>query len=407
MNILVLNCGSSSVKFKLFDREVRQVLAGGIADRVGLEGSSLKYRAAGREELVDNTPITDHRLAIEMILGLLVHQKQGVLKSADEIGMVGHRVVHGGEYFQGPVLVDESVLKVLGECSRLAPLHNPPNINGILVCKRLITGAPHAAVFDTAFHQTMPDYAYTYALPYRFYKEYGVRKYGFHGTSHKYVAGRAARILGSKLEELKIITCHLGNGSSLCAVEGGRSVDTTMGFTPLSGLMMGTRCGDLDPAIIPYLIEKDGTGLEELMNVLNRESGALGVSGVSSDFRDLEEAARSGQPGARLAIDMFAYSVARGIGSLAPPLGGLNVLVFTAGIGENSPLIREKICSFLGYLGVVIDDQKNSARGLEAEISAPGSGVKVLTIPTDEEKMIALETVAVIENYDEVASTKA
>ncbi|MHB8156577.1 MAG: acetate/propionate family kinase [Desulfocucumaceae bacterium] len=401
MNILVLNCGSSSVKYKLFDSLAQKVMARGIADRVGQAGSLLQYIVPGREDVMVEAAFPDHRSAIEKILNFLTHPDLGVIKCTGEIGSVGHRVVHGGEVFNSPVRVDRRVLEVLEECSKLAPLHNPPNINGINVCQRLIPGAEHVAVFDTAFHQTLPDFAHTYALPYRYYKELRVRKYGFHGTSHKYVAKRAAGILNSSLEDLKIITCHLGNGSSLCAVGGGKSLDTTMGFTPLAGLMMGTRCGDIDPAIIPYLVEKEGTTLDQLMDILHRESGALGVSGISSDFRDLERACLEGEPRARLAIEMFVYGVARGIGSLVPSVGGLDVLVFTAGIGENSPDLRDRICAYLNYLGVLLDKDKNTVRGVESEISAQQSGVRVLVIPTDEEKMIALETRAVIENCGE------
>ncbi|MCL6611870.1 MAG: acetate kinase [Peptococcaceae bacterium] len=392
MKILVVNCGSSTLKYKLFEMEGERVLAWGMADRIGSAGSRIYHRVPGREEIVLDDPLPGHGEAAERILGLLTDAGRGVLGAAAEISAVGHRVVHGGEFFQQPVLVDDGVILTLEECSDLAPLHNPPNLTGIRVCRRLMPHAAQVAVFDTAFHQTMPEYACLYPIPYRYYKDFRVRKYGFHGTSHKYVSARAAEIAGSGSGDLKIITCHLGNGSSLCAVRGGRSVDTTMGFTPLAGLMMGTRCGDIDPSIIPYLAEKEGLTAGRVVEVLNKDSGALGISGISSDFRDLFRAAGEGNKRARLAIDMFVYRVAAGIGSLVPAIGGLDMLVFTAGIGENSPEIRREVCAYLTWLGVLLDDDRNSVRGAEAEISAPGSAVKVLVIPTDEEKMIARET---------------
>lgn len=396
MNILVLNCGSSSVKYKLFNMEDRSVLARGLGERIGMPGSKLRHQAGERGFVIER-PLPGHREAVEMIIYLITHADHGVVEDVRKIQAVGHRVVHGGESFQQPVAVDEEVLKSLDECSKLAPLHNPPNIMGIRVCRKLMSHALQVAVFDTAFHQTMPDYAYMYALPFEFYKVYRVRKYGFHGASHKYVARRAAEISGCRIEELKIITCHLGNGASLCAVRGGRSLDTTMGFTPLSGLVMGTRCGDVDPAVIPYIAKREGVSTAELLEVLNKKSGVLGISGVSSDFRDLERAAGAGHDRARLALDMFVYSVTKGIGALISTLGGLDMLVFTAGVGENSPVIRSRVCLNLKYMGISLDEQKNSIGGVEVEISTPGSAVRVLVIPTDEERMIAEETNSVIE----------
>ncbi|MHB8918359.1 MAG: acetate/propionate family kinase [Desulfocucumaceae bacterium] len=395
MKVLVLNCGSSTLKFKLFEMEGENVLARGVADRIGMSGSSVCYRAGDNEELVLETPLPGHAEAVNSIIGFLTAAHCGVIGDIKEIGAVGHRVVHGGERFHRPVVVDGNVLKVLEECSKLAPLHNPPNITGIRVCMQLMPHALEVAVFDTAFHQTIPEFAYLYPVPYRYYEEYRIRKYGFHGTSHKYVSARAAEIYGAGIEKLRVITCHLGNGASLCAVQGGKSLETTMGFTPLAGLMMGTRCGDVDPAIIPFLEEKEGLSPDQIKEILNKDSGVLGISGFSSDFRDLAKAAGEGNDRAQLAIDMFVYRVARGIGSLVPALGGLDVLVFTAGIGENSPEIRRGICSYLKYLGVALDGMLNSSRGVEAEVSAPGSAVKVLVIPTDEEKAIALETIQI------------
>ena len=398
LKVLVLNCGSSTLKFKLFEMEGENVLARGVADRIGMSGSRVCCRAGNHEELVQETPLPGHAEAVNKILGFLTDTHCGVIRDVKEIRAVGHRVVHGGESFHRPVAVDSNVLKVLEECSELAPLHNPPNITGIRVCMQLMPHAFEVAVFDTAFHQTIPDLAYLYPIPYRYYEEYRIRKYGFHGTSHKYVSARAAEIYGAGIEKLKIITCHLGNGASLCAVNGGKSLDTTMGFTPLAGLMMGTRCGDVDPAIIPFLEEKEGLSPDQIMEILNKRSGVLGISGFSSDFRDLAQAAVDGNNRAQLAIDMFVYRVARGIGSLVPAMGGLDALVFTAGIGENSPEIRRGICSYLKYLGVVLDGSLNSAKGVEAELSAPGSAVKVLVIPTDEEKIIAMETIQIAGN---------
>ncbi|MCG8400403.1 MAG: acetate kinase [Firmicutes bacterium] len=368
------------------------VLARGVVERIGLTGSQLRYRAGGKNDLVDAKPVPGHREALEMILQTLISGGHGVIGNLKEIDAVGHRVVHGGEYFQQPVAVDNNVLELLEECSQLAPLHNPPNIMGIKVCRQLIPHAAQVAVFDTAFHQTIPDYAYMYAIPYKYYREHKIRKYGFHGTSHKYVSRRAAELADETVKKLKIITCHLGNGASLCAIDGDRSVDTTMGFTPLAGVIMGTRCGDVDPAIVDYMSGIEGITGAEVLEILNKHSGVLGLSGLSSDFRDLEQAALEGHPRARLALDMFIYSIAKNIGALIAALGGLDALVFTAGIGENSPGVRAGICSKLNYMGILLDDGKNSTSGEETLISTSDSLVQVFVIPTDEEKMIAEET---------------
>jgi acetate kinase len=398
LKILVLNCGSSTLKYKLFEMENEVLLASGLADRIGMPGSRFCCRAGEQGEIILETPLPGHGEAVEKLIGILAGV-QGVISDIGEVPAVGHRVVHGGESFHRPAVVDEKVMQVLEECSDLAPLHNPPNLTGIRVCRRLMPNALQVAVFDTAFHQTMPDYAYLYPIPYHFYSKHRIRKYGFHGTSHQYVASRAAEICGPGSEGLRMITCHLGNGASLCAVAGGKSLDTTMGMTPLAGLMMGTRCGDVDPSIIHFLGEKEGLRPGEIMEILNKRSGVLGISGLSSDFRDLESEAGKGHRGAGLALDMFTYRVARNIGSLVPAIGGVDILVFTAGIGENSPSIRAGVCSRLEYLGVRLDVEKNAVRGREAEISAPGSAVKVLVIPTDEEKMIARETFKMLEKY--------
>lgn len=392
MKVLVLNCGSSSAKYKLFDMKEKNILARGLVERIGMASSRIIHRHMEREECVIEQLITDHQKAVESILQVLIHPVFGSLSSVRQIEAVGHRVVHGGEYFHQPVLISDEVINILDRCSEMAPLHNPPNVMGIKICRNLMPGILQAAVFDTAFHQTMPDYAYMYALPYKYYKKYRLRKYGFHGTSHKYVSGRAAEIVGRDLKQLKIVTCHLGNGSSLCAVSGGESLDTTMGFTPMAGLVMGTRCGDLDPAIIPFLAEKEKMDWMQISDMLNKKSGVFGVSSLSSDFRDLEKAAGEGHEQSRLALNLFVYNVIKEIGALSAVMGGLDVLVFTAGIGENSPEIRNRVCNGLSHMGVELAKDKNNMRGLELEISTNRSKVKVLVIPTDEEMMIAKET---------------
>jgi acetate kinase len=396
MKVLVVNCGSSSVKYQLLNMEDESVMARGLAERIGIEGSRLKHQAAEREEVIIEKPMPDHKTALKLITDVLTDEKTGVIKDMDEIYAIGHRVVHGGEKFSGSVKITDEVIDTLRECADLAPLHNPPNIMGIEACQQLMPGKPMAGTFDTAFHHTIPDYAYIYPIPYEYYKKYGVRKYGFHGTSHKYVAERAAEIVGKPLESLKIITCHLGNGASITAVDGGKSVETSMGFTPLEGLAMGTRCGSIDPAIIAFLMEKENKTIEEVNNILNKRSGVLGISGVSSDFRDLEQAAEKGDYGAKLAIEVFAYKVKKFIGSYSAVMNGVDVVVFTAGLGENSISMRERICSGLDYLGLELDPEANNVRGKEAIISKPGCKVKAVVIPTNEELMIARETVKIV-----------
>jgi acetate kinase len=399
MKILVLNCGSSSLKYKLFEMEGNEIMARGQADRIGLPDALFRHEVKGRKTFLNETPLKDHHEAVHTLLNFLVDGRRGILSDIHEIDGVGHRVVHGGEHFRTSVIVDPPTREALESTKKLAPLHNPPNLMGIDVCTRLIPDVPQVAVFDTAFHQTMPAYAYTYAIPYQYYMEDHVRRYGFHGISHRYVACRTAEILQHKIESLKIITCHLGAGSSLCAVAYGKSQDTSMGFTPVSGLVMGTRCGDIDPAVVAFLVEKEHISLPQTMDILNRKSGVLGISGISPDFRDLEKEAELGNERARLALMVYAYSVARGIGSLIPAAGGLDVLVFTAGIGEHSPQMRRRICAFLSWLSISLDEDKNIDGNGEREISAETALVKVLVVPTDEEKMIAQETRAVLQKY--------
>ena len=402
MKILVLNCGSSSLKYKLFEMKGNDVLAQGQADRIGMPDALFRHDVLGRETFVNDTPLRNHYDAVHALLALLVNGKRGILTDMGEIGGVGHRVVHGGEHFRTSVAVNPAIRETLEATKKLAPLHNPPNLMGIDVCTELMPGVPQVAVFDTAFHQTLPDYAYTYAIPYRYYTDDHVRRYGFHGISHRYVAYRTAEILQKNIEKLKIIICHLGAGSSLCAVASGKSLDTSMGFTPLSGLVMGTRCGDIDPALVSFLANKENLSVEAVVDMLNRESGVLGISGVSSDFRDLEDAAADGNKKAKLALAVFAYSVARGIGSLIPAIGGLDCLVFTAGVGEHSPRMRRRICEFLCWLGIELAENKNIDGAFEGEISVPGTKVKVLVVPTNEEKMIAGETRAVLQKQSKI-----
>jgi acetate kinase len=396
MKILVVNCGSSSVKYQLLNMKDESVMARGLAERIGIEGSRLKHQARGKSEVVIDKAMSDHKAALKTITDVLIDEENGVIKDTKEIFAVGHRVVHGGEKFSGSVRITDEVMDTLQECADLAPLHNPPNIMGIEACQQLMPGIPMAGTFDTAFHHTIPDFAYIYPLPYEYYKKYGIRKYGFHGTSHKYVAERAAQIVGAPLESLKIITCHLGNGASITAVDGGKSVETSMGFTPLEGLAMGTRCGSIDPAIIAYIMEKEQMTIEQVNNMLNKRSGVHGISGISSDFRDLEEAAEKGNKRAGLAIDVFAYKVKKFIGSYSAVMNGADVIVFTAGLGENSVSMREKICGGLKYLGLELDSTANNVRGKETIISKPHCKVKAVVIPTNEELMIARETVKII-----------
>ena len=395
MLVLVINCGSSSLKYQLFDMEDESVLAKGLVERIGLDGSALIHTGKDNEKVKLEKDLEDHKQAISMVLDALTSPEHGVINSFDDIDAIGHRVVHGGEEFSGSVKIDENIMEALRRNIDLAPLHNPPNIMGIEACTEILPNVTQAGVFDTAFHQTMPPHAYIYGLPYEFYEKYEVRRYGFHGTSHKYVAMRAAELIGRPLKDLKIITCHLGNGASIAAVQNGESVDTSMGFTPLEGLIMGTRSGDIDPAIPFHLMKKMNLSLVDINNLLNKDSGVLGISGVSSDFRDLEQAADAGNERAELALKTFYYRVTKYIGSYAAAMNGVDAIVFTAGLGENSATARECICASLGFMGVKIDTSKNDIRGKEAIISAEDASVQVMLIPTNEELMIARDTAGI------------
>ena len=394
MNILVINAGSSSLKYQLLNPETQEVLAKGLCERIGIDGK-FTYKPAGKEAIKDaDVAMPTHSEAIQAVLNALVDEKNGVIASMKEIDAVGHRVVHGGEKFAKSVLITDEVMAAIEECNPLAPLHNPANIIGIKACQSLMPETPMVAVFDTAFHQTMPPVAYTYALPYEYYENDKVRRYGFHGTSHKYVAQRAAAMLGKPIEQLKLISCHLGNGSSVTAVDCGKSVDTSMGFTPLAGLPMGTRCGDIAAGIMEYLMNKYGMDIKEMLNIMNKKSGVLGVSGVSSDFRDLEAAGAEGNKRAALAVEVFEYGVKKLIGSYAAAMGGVDAVIFTAGVGENGGGNRANITAGLDFMGIKIDVEKNKVRGEEIDISAEGATVRTLVIPTNEELMIALDTAA-------------
>ena len=395
MNILVINAGSSSLKYQLLNPDTQEVLAKGLCERIGIDGK-FTYKPAGKDPIKDaDVAMPTHSEAIQTVLHALVDEKNGVISSMKEIDAVGHRVVHGGEKFAQSVLITDEVMAAIEECNPLAPLHNPANIIGIKACPERMPGPPMVAVFDTAFHQTMPAKAYMYALPYEYYEQDKVRRYGFHGTSHKYVSQRAAAMLGKPIEELKLISCHLGNGSSITAIDGGKSVDTSMGFTPLAGLPMGTRSGDLDAGILEYLMHKHGYNIDEMLNVLNKKSGVLGISGVSSDFRDLESAAPQGNQRAQLALDVFDYSVKKFIGSYAAAMGGVDAIIFTAGVGENGPDTRANVVSGLEFMGVKIDPEKNNTRGKEVDVATDDSKVRILVIPTNEELMIAMDTAAI------------
>ena len=394
MNILVINAGSSSLKYQLLNPETQQVLAKGLCERIGIDGK-FTYKPEGKEPIKEaDVAMPTHNEAIKAVLDALVDKDNGVIGSMKEIDAVGHRVVHGGEKFARSVLITDEVMAAIEECNPLAPLHNPANIIGIRACQALMPGTPMVAVFDTAFHQTMPAAAYMYALPYEYYEKDKVRRYGFHGTSHKYVTQRAAAMLGKPIEELKLISCHLGNGSSITAVDGGKSVDTSMGFTPLAGLPMGTRCGDIDAGILQYLMNQYGMGIDEMLNILNKKSGVEGLSCVSSDFRDLESAAGKGDEKAALAQKKFAYEVKKYVGAYAAAMGGVDAVIFTAGVGENDKAIRSMVCEGLEYMGVKLDAAANDVRGEEKVISAADSKAKVLLIPTNEELMIAIDTAA-------------
>lgn len=396
MKVLVLNCGSSSLKYQLFDMETEQPMAKGLVERIGIDGSRIKHAKLGSDSVTKNVDIANHKVAIKLVLEELLDDKVGVIKSLDELTAVGHRVVHGGEKFACSVMIDKDVIDALEECVPLAPLHNPANLMGIEAMVDVLPDVPQVGVFDTAFHQTMPDYAYMYGVPYHYYETYRVRRYGFHGTSHYYVANRAASIIGKPVEDLKIVTCHLGNGSSISAVDGGKSVDTSMGFTPVPGVIMGTRCGDLDPLLITFLAEQDGIDPKAMSHILNKESGILGISGVSSDLRDVEEAAEKGNIRAELAEKMLYYGIRKYIGAYAAAMGGLDAIVFTAGIGENSISARARVCQGLEFLGAEIDPEKNNVRGKEAFISTDESKVKIMVIPTNEELVIARDTKKIV-----------
>ena len=397
MNVLVINCGSSSLKYQLINAETEDVLAKGLCERIGIDGR-LTYQPAGGEKEKSDLDMPTHTEAIQFVIDALTNEKTGVVKSLDEIGAVGHRLVHGGEKFASSVVITDEVKKAVEECNDLAPLHNPANLIGVAACEKLMPGTPMVAVFDTAFHQTMPEKAYMYGLPYEYYEKYKVRRYGFHGTSHSFVSKRAAEVMGRPYDEVKTIVCHLGNGSSVSAVLNGKCVDTSMGLTPLEGLVMGTRSGDIDPAIMEFIAKKENLDIDGVMNVLNKKSGVFGISGgLSSDFRDLTDAMNAGDKKATIAMDVFSYRVAKYIGSYAAAMNGVDDIVFTAGIGENDDYVREEVCKYLGYLGVDFDSEVNTGlRGKEAELTKEGSKVKVFVIPTNEELAIARETLALV-----------
>ena len=392
MKIFVVNCGSSSIKYQLINMENETVLAKGMVERIGMEGSLLKHTPTGKYTVDLPEDIPDHGVGIQMIINALINHEYGVIPDMSDIDAVGHRVVHGGERFADSVLITQDVLKGIEACAEIAPLHNPPNLHGINACMEIMPTTPQVAVFDTAFHQTLPKVAYLYGLPYELYVKYGLRRYGFHGTSHKYVAQVAASMMQEHMTDLRIITCHLGNGASITAIKYGKSVDTSMGYTPLEGLIMGTRSGEIDPAIIPFLMEKENMTAPQIDDYLNRRSGILGISGLSSDFRDLESAANRGDERSQLAIDLFAYKVKKYIGGYVAAMGGVDAIVFTAGVGENSPFMRDKICNGLEYLGTRIDQERNKVRGKAQEISVKRANVKIFVIPTNEELVIARDT---------------
>lgn len=396
MNVLVINCGSSSLKYQLISTDTEEVLAKGLCERIGIDGSHT-YQPKGSDKIKKEVAMPNHTVAVQLVIAALTDSENGVIKSLDEIDAVGHRIVHGGEKFSKSVVITEEVLAAIEECNDLAPLHNPANLIGVRSCQELMPNVPMVAVFDTAFHQTMPEKAYLYGIPYEYYEKYKVRRYGFHGTSHDYVSKRTAEFLGKDIKDMKIIVCHLGNGASISAVSGGKCVDTSMGLTPLEGLIMGTRSGDLDPAIVEFICNKEGLSVTEMLNVLNKKSGVLGLSGgVSSDFRDLGEAADSGNVQAEKALDTYAYRVAKYIGSYVAAMNGVDAITFTAGVGENNISARVSICSYLTYLGTEIDIEKNDVRGEEVIISKDGAKVPILVIPTDEELSIARQTVALV-----------
>jgi acetate kinase len=392
MKVLVINCGSSSLKYQLFNMDTEDALAQGLVERIGLEGACLKHETPGTDKKVIEKPMENHRVALKSVLDALVNEEYGAIESLDEIDAVGHRVVHAGEKYSESVVITEDVMDALRDCIELAPLHNPPNIMGIEAIQELLPNVKNIGVFDTAFHQTIPKEAYIYPLPYEYYEKYGVRKYGFHGTSHRYVSKRASEMMGKDIKDLKLITCHLGNGASLAAVKNGKSVATSMGFTPLEGLVMGTRCGDLDPAIVTFIMNKENLSPGEMDTVMNKKSGVLGISGVSSDFRDIEDAAAEGNERAQLALNAFDLRVKKYIAAYAAVMGGVDGIVFTAGLGENSADNREAIMEGLEFMGAKLDTEKNNVRGKETFINTDESKVKIMVIPTNEELMIARDT---------------
>ncbi|WP_143320412.1 acetate kinase [Clostridium sp. HBUAS56010] len=396
MYTLVINCGSSSLKFQLINPESEEVLAIGLCERIGIDESKVTYQKKGGEKSVTVAPMPTHKEAVKIMQRLLTDEQSGVIKSLDEVGSVGHRVAHGGEIFTSSALITEEALKAIEECCALAPLHNPASLTGIRACQELMSETPMVAVFDTAFHQTMPEMSYLYGLPYEYYEKYKIRRYGFHGTSHSYVSKRVAEYLKKDYESMKIVVCHLGNGSSISAVKNGKSVDTSMGFTPLEGLLMGTRSGDVDPGAMQYLMNKENLTIDEMLDVLNRKSGALGVSGVSSDFRDIMKAAEEGNHRAQIALDAFTYRVVKYIGAYAAAMGGIDAIAFTAGVGENDGAMRKKVCDQLAFLGIGVNEEANAKRGSEQLISTEDSKVAVLVIPTNEELAIARETISIV-----------
>ncbi|MDI9476624.1 MAG: acetate/propionate family kinase [Natronincolaceae bacterium] len=397
MKILVINCGSSSLKYQLIDMQNEELLAIGLAERIGIDDSFLTHETIGKEKVVIKEDLKDHKITLGIVMNALIHPEYGAIKSMDEISATGHRVVHGGEEFTSSILITDKVISEVERCANLAPLHNPPNLLGIYAAQEILPGVPAVAVFDTAFHQTMPPEAYIYALPYELYEKHGVRRYGFHGTSHMYVARRAAEILEKPIEDLKIITCHIGNGASITAVDGGKSVDTSMGLTPLEGLVMGTRCGDIDPAIVPFVGQREDLSYQEIDNLMNKKSGLLGVSGISNDLRDIMKGAEEGNYRAQLALDLYNRRIKRYIAVYAAMMGGLDVIVFTAGVGENAIDVRKESCSGLEFLGIKIDDEKNNVRGKETVISSDDSKVTVMVVPTNEELAIARDTKEIVE----------
>ena len=395
MKVLVINCGSSSLKYQLIDSRSEEVLAAGLCERIGIDGR-MTHTPSGGDTVVKNDPLPDHGAAIQSVLSALTNKAHGVISSLGEIGAVGHRLVHGGEKFAASVIINDEVIAEVEACNDLAPLHNPANLIGVRACRQIMPDVPMVGVFDTAFHQTMPPKAYLYGIPHQYYQEHKVRRYGFHGTSHNYVSQRVHHLAELDPDNSRVIVCHLGNGASVTAVKNGKSVDTSMGLTPLEGLIMGTRSGDLDPGVIEYIAKKEHLTLEEVLKVLNKESGVLGLSGVSSDFRDLTEAMEQGNEQAAVAVEAFCYRVAKHIGAYTAALNGVDAIVFTAGIGENAAYIRSMICDYLGFLGITIDEEKNAVRGKETEISTPDSKVSVFVIPTNEELAIARETAALL-----------